>query len=74
MRPIILGRVDARWQMTPSASGQLDAWQPSSGLIVSGLVVVAPFLTFGVVQYMNGASASIFASVSHGFRGARVGS
>jgi hypothetical protein len=51
------------------SKGQLDAWQHVVWVIVAGSSLVAPFLTYRVIQYMNGASSSIVSSVTHGFRG-----
>jgi hypothetical protein len=38
-------------------------------LVAGGSALVAPFLTYRVIQHMNGAKASILSSVTHGFRG-----
>jgi hypothetical protein len=48
---------------------ELDAWQHIIWIIVAGSSLVAPFVTYRVIQYMNGASTSIISSVTHGFRG-----
>jgi len=38
-------------------------------LAVGLSALVSPFITYRVIQYMNGASSSIFSSIQHGFRG-----
>jgi hypothetical protein len=38
-------------------------------LVTATSALVAPFLTYRVVQYMNGTSSSMMSSIKHGFRG-----
>ena len=48
---------------------QVTAFQHIIWLMVACSSLVAPFLTYRVIQYMNGSTSSILSSVSHGFRG-----
>jgi hypothetical protein len=51
------------------SQSQLDYFQHILWVVVAASSLVAPFLTYRVVQYMNGTSSSIFTSITHGFRG-----
>ena len=48
---------------------QVEDFQHVLWVVVACSSLVAPFLTYRVVQYMNGTSSSIITSVTHGFRG-----
>jgi hypothetical protein len=48
---------------------QLDNFQHILWLVIAASSLLAPFLTYRVVQYMNGTSSSIITSITHGFRG-----
>ncbi|HEY1550310.1 MAG TPA: hypothetical protein VGG28_20925 [Kofleriaceae bacterium] len=48
---------------------QLDGFQHILWLVIAASSLVAPFLTYRIVQYMNGTSSSIMTSISYGFRG-----
>jgi hypothetical protein len=67
--PAILFATTLRGNDEVITQSQLDDFQHVLWLVIATSSLVAPFLTYRVVQYMNGTSSSIFTSIAHGFRG-----